>query len=110
MGTSVAASVIAVCDVIILIIAASVFIWAVSIAAGVWPSYWWLTVLAGVVCLIAVLGVGAAVFLALPEDRVGVNVSTMRRISFAVLFPAIGSLVASVATLFIVGVTVPSFF
>jgi hypothetical protein len=110
IGTKVAAGVVALCDLAILAIAGFIFIWAVWIAAGVWPSYWWLTVLAGLAGLVAVLAVAAAVLLAWPENRAGVGASTLRRVAFALLAPAIGSLVASVAVLLVVGITVPSFF
>jgi len=93
-----------------LAIAGFIFIWAVWIGVGVWLSYWWLTVLAGLVGLGAVFAVVAAVLLALPEDREGISAPTLRRVAFAVLAPAIGSLVASVAVFIVMGVTVPSFF
>ena len=110
VGTSVAAGVVALIDIAMLAIAGFMFIWAVWIGAGVWPSYWWLTALAGLVGLIALCAVGAAILLAMPEDRAGVNASTLRRVAFALLAPAIGSLVASVAVFIVVGITVPSFF
>ena len=101
---------VALCDLAILAIAGFMFLWAVWIGAGAWPSYWWLTALAGLVGLAAVFGVGAAILLALPEDRADVSVSTLRRVAFVLLAPAIGSLVASVAVFIVVGITVPSFF
>ena len=109
VGTSVAAGVVALCDLAMLAIAGFVFIWAVWIGAGVWPSYWWLTALAGLVGLLAVLAVGITILLAMPEDRAGASASPLRRVAFALLAPAIGSLVASVAALIVVGLTVASF-